>query len=330
MATIKDIADHVNVSIATVSRVLNDDPTLSVNPETKQRIFDTAELLDYKKHIQKKTKQRMRIAIVHWYTETEELNDLYYYSIRLGVEKKLENDQYEYIRLFQNVDKKPNVTINGIIAIGKFSHRQMEQLKDWSSNICFVDNMHALSSCDAVIADFNQATTSVLSHFMEQGHSGIGMLAGEEKVPGTSEVLRDPRYESFRDYMRAKGLFNKKYCFKGAFTVGSGYDMMDSAIRMLEDDLPTAFFCANDTIAVGALRALHEHEISVPKRVSIIGFNDSSVAKYVSPSLSTVRVYTEMMGETAVSLMKERLFQQRTVSKTVTLGTELVYRESSR
>src|SRR5699024_12293410 len=88
MATIKDIADKVNVSIATVSRVLNEDPALSVGTETKQRIFDAAELLDYKKHIHKKTKQRMRIAIVHWYTETEELNDLYYYSISLGVEKK--------------------------------------------------------------------------------------------------------------------------------------------------------------------------------------------------------------------------------------------------
>src|SRR5699024_181632 len=329
MATIKDIADKVNVSIATVSRVLNEDPALSVGTETKQRIFDAAELLDYKKHIHKKTKQRMRIAIVHWYTETEELNDLYYYSIRLGVEKKLESDKYEYIRLFQNAEKKPSMKIDGIIAIGKFSHRQMKQLKDWSSNICFVDNIHALPSCDSVIADFKQATTGILSHFMERGHAKIGMLAGEEKVPGTSGVLKDPRYEIFRDYMNANELFDKRYCLKGSFTVDSGYDMMENAI-LSEDDLPTAFFCANDSIAIGALRALRDHGISVPGRVSIIGFNDSSVAKYVSPSLSTVRVYTEMMGETAVSLMEERIFQQRTVAKKVTLATELVIRESSR
>ncbi|WP_102336416.1 LacI family DNA-binding transcriptional regulator [Salimicrobium jeotgali] len=328
MATIKDIATNVNVSIATVSRVLNNDPTLSVSPETKQRIFDAAELLDYKKHIHKKTKQHMRIAIVQWYTETEELNDLYYYSIRLGVEKKLEGEGYDYIRLFQNTDNNLNVKVNGIIAIGKFSHEQMKQLEEWCSNICFVDNIRALNSCDSVIADFQQSTRSVLSHFIEEGHAKIGMLAGEEKPPGGSEVLMDPRYESFRDYMKTQGLFDKKYCFKGAFAVDAGYEMMNQAVRTLQDDLPTAFFCANDSIAIGALRALRDNSISVPERVSLIGFNDSSVAKYISPSLSTVKVYTEMMGETAVSLLKERIFQQRPVAKKVTLGTELIIRES--
>ncbi|SDY20768.1 MULTISPECIES: LacI family DNA-binding transcriptional regulator [Salimicrobium] len=328
MATIKDIATNVNVSIATVSRVLNNDPTLSVSPETKQRIFDAAELLDYKKHIHKKTKQHMRIAIVQWYTETEELNDLYYYSIRLGVEKKLEGEGYDYIRLFQNTDNNLNVKVNGIIAIGKFSHEQMKQLEEWCPNICFVDNIRALNSCDSVIADFQQSTQSVLSHFIEEGHSKIGILAGEEKPPGASEVLMDPRYENFRDYMKTQGLFNKNYCFKGAFAVDAGYEMMNQAVSTLQDDLPTAFFCANDSIAIGALRALRDHSISVPERVSLIGFNDSSVAKYISPSLSTVKVYTEMMGETAVSLLKERIFQQRPVAKKVTLGTELIIRES--
>ncbi|TFJ91425.1 LacI family DNA-binding transcriptional regulator [Lentibacillus salicampi] len=329
MATIKDIAGHVNVSIATVSRVLSEDPNLSVNPETKQRIFDTAEQLGYKKHIQKKTKQRMRIAIVHWYTETEELNDLYYYSIRQGVEKKLEKDEYEYIRLFQSANKQPDVKVHGVIAIGKFSHWQMRQLKNWSPNICFVDNIHALPACDAVVADFKQATISALSHFINKSHVKIGVLTGEEKFPGTSEVLKDPRYDTFRDYMKSCNLFDKRYCFKGTFSVDSGYSMMNNAIQTLKDDLPTAFFCANDAVAVGALRALKDHQLRIPEDVQIIGFNDSSVAKYVSPSLSTVRVYTEMMGETAVSLMKERVLQQRTVAKTVTLGTELIVREST-
>lgn len=329
MATIKDIAKKVNVSIATVSRVLNDDSTISVGTDTKQRIFEAAELLDYQKHIHKKTKKRMRIAIVQWYTEAEELNDLYYYSIRLGVEQKLENNNYDYIRLFQNVNKKPNKPIDGIIAIGKFSDKQMNQLQEWSPAICFVDAIHSIPSCDSVIVDFHQATVTVLSRFMEQGHTKIGMLAGEEAVAGSSDVLEDSRYTSFCSYLRAKGLFDQAYCFKGSFTVDSGYEMMDKAIRTLKKDLPTAFFCANDSIAIGALRALRDHQISVPERVSIVGFNDSSVAKYLSPSLSTIRVYTKLMGETAVSLLEEQILQQRTVAKKVVLATELVKRESS-
>ncbi|WP_077328406.1 LacI family DNA-binding transcriptional regulator [Virgibacillus siamensis] len=325
MATIKDIAEKAKVSIATVSRVLNSDPTISVGADTKQSIFDAAQQLGYTKHKRKKQKQ-LRIAIVHWYTEQEELNDLYYYSIRLGVEKKLEQNNYAYIRLFQNTDKKPDV--DGIIAIGKFSARQKRQLEKWSSTVCFVDDVHASPSSDSVVVDFHQATSDILTRLMQQGHSKIGMLAGEEMFFGSSEVLEDPRFRSYCSIMKDKGLYNASYCFKGTFTVDSGYVMMEQAIRILGDDLPAAFFCANDSIAVGAMRALNDHDINIPERVRIIGFNDSSVAKYVSPALSTVKVYTEMMGESAVTLLEERILQQRIIAKKVILATQLVERES--
>lgn len=93
MATIKDIAKSAGVSPATVSRVLNHDQSMSVSDETRQKIFDIAEELEYKKtkRRDKRYSQNRRIAIVEWYTEEEELDDLYYYAIRLGVEKKPKN-----------------------------------------------------------------------------------------------------------------------------------------------------------------------------------------------------------------------------------------------
>jgi LacI family transcriptional regulator len=92
--------------------------------------------------------------------------------------------------------------------------------------------------------------------------------------------------------------------------------------------LPTAFFVGNDAMAIGCLRALLEEKISVPDRVNIIGVNDISVSKYVFPSLSTVKIHTELMGETAVDLLLERL-NDRIVSKKVFVGTELLIRQSS-
>lgn len=154
--------------------------------------------------------------------------------------------------------------------------------------ICYVDDVRSMTTSDYVIVDFSQATVSALSHFI-----AIGMLAGQEHFSDSAELFVDPRYESFRSYMKKKGFFKEKYCSIGSFSVDSGYDMMDRAIRELKNDLPTAFFCANDSIAVGALRALRYHGISVPDQVSIIGVNDSSVAKYVSPSLSSFDCWTE-------------------------------------
>ena len=90
MATIKDIAQAAGVSSATVSRVLNHDQSMSVSDETRKKIFAVAEQLHYKKIKKQKTDIRTkgRLAIIEWYTEQEELDDLYYYAIRMGTEKK--------------------------------------------------------------------------------------------------------------------------------------------------------------------------------------------------------------------------------------------------
>ncbi len=90
MATIKDIAQLAGVSPATVSRVLNYDPELSVGLATKQKIFEAAERLNYTKHRKNAANTKQTLRLIQWYDDTEELEDLYYLSIRLGIEKKAE------------------------------------------------------------------------------------------------------------------------------------------------------------------------------------------------------------------------------------------------
>lgn len=111
--------------------------------------------------------------------------------------------------------------------------------------------------------------------------------------------------------------------------MNDGYQLMKQAIKEHKDQLPSAFFVGNDSMAIGCLRALHEENIPVPERVSIIGVNDISVSKYVYPPLSTVKVYTELMGETAVDLLLEQM-TERKISKKVIISTLLEIRGSSR
>jgi len=115
----------------------------------------------------------------------------------------------------------------------------------------------------------------------------------------------------------------------GSFSVSDGYELMKQAIAEHKDQLPSAFFLGNDSMAIGALKALHEAQISVPDQVSVIGVNDISVSKYLHPPLSTVEIFTEVMGETAVDLLLERL-DDRKISKQVILSTKLIIRESSK
>ena len=127
MATIKDIAHAAGVSSATVSRVLNQDQAMSVSDETRNKIFTIAKQLGYKKSkkTNKRSKSSHRIAIIEWYTEQEELDDLYYYSIRLGAEKRAQELSYEIIRIFNNDSMAQLENIDGVIAkIGRASCRE--------------------------------------------------------------------------------------------------------------------------------------------------------------------------------------------------------------
>lgn len=330
MATIKDIAEQAGVSSATVSRVLNYDETLSVGDETKKRVFEVAEALEYTKYQKKKANKQGKLAIVQWYTEKEELDDLYYLSIRLGVEKRAEEMNYEIVRIFQNTDFEMNSSIEGIIAIGKFSNSQVTKLTSWTENICFVDFDQLHHILDSVVIDFEQAVNSVLDYFCTNGYQTIGLIAGQENFGDRSKPIIDKRTTIFENYMNQAGIYNENHVFTGSFNVASGQELMKKAIETLKDDLPDAFFISNDSMAIGCLRALQEAGISVPERVSLIGFNDISVVKYIYPTLSTVKVYTELMGETGFDLWLDKLTTERKVAKKVILSTDLILRESTR
>ncbi|MDX8289343.1 LacI family DNA-binding transcriptional regulator [Metabacillus indicus] len=328
-ATIKDIAEKAGVSIATVSRVLNFDETLSVGDETKKRIFEVAEELSYKK---RKTKKSLvpKIAIVHWYTALEELNDLYYMSIRLGIEERAKHHNLQLATYFYDDFEEINQDqLQGIIAVGKFSRQQAEEFKKAARNVVFVDSSPDSERFDSVIVDFERATERVLDHFIAKGHTEIGYIGGRETYREHTEKLDDQREETFIKYMGERNMLREDAIFIGAFTVQDGHRMMSEAITKLGDNLPTAFFAANDSIAIGSIQALHEKGIRVPEQVSIIGVNDISVSKYIFPSLTTVKVYTEVMGETAVDLMVERI-TERKIAKQVTIATKLKLRQSCR
>ncbi|MBC2371232.1 LacI family DNA-binding transcriptional regulator [Listeria booriae] len=329
MATMTDIAKLAGVSIATVSRVLNYDETLSASGETRRKIFEIAESLDYTKHKQKATKKTGKIAIVQWNTEEEELNDIYYMSIRIGAENRTREHGIEISTLYE-LDKIAQATIDGILAIGKFTLEQVEQLKEIHPHICFVDTDYRLNKYDSVVIDFVQSTREVIDYFIAGGHTNIGFIGAEER----SEIdgsMNDPRSVAYVEYMKERQLYAKQNMFVvgGRFDVPSGYEQMKQAIEQLGEQLPTAFFVANDPMAIGCLRALSEAGIAVPERVSIVGFNDISVSQYVSPALSTVRVYTEFMGEEGMDMLIERMNGRKHAKRTI-LETDLILRESSK
>ncbi len=308
--------------------MLNYDPTLSVTDETRKRIVEAAEELSYKKRPLKKPAAK-KIAIIHWYTEKEEMEDLYYMSIRHGIEQRCQQLDIQFANYFYDELKEiKNDQLQGIIAIGKFSLEQVAEMAEVTLNIVFTDCSPDDDVYDSVIIDFDKASKKIIDYLIKKGHNSIGYIGGRETYKGSSTEIVDPRETTFRTYMKEKGRLDECLIYIGAFSVASGYTLMKQAIEELGNRLPTAIFAGNDLIAIGCLRALHEGNIAVPERVNVIGINDISVSKYIFPSLTTLKVHTELMGETALEALLERI-EGRRVAKKIFISTELVIRNSS-
>lgn len=327
MATIKDIASKVGVSASTVSRVLNYDQTLSVTVETKKKIFEVAEELSYQKGRGKKPMER-KFAFLHWVTEKEELDDIYYMAIRFGIERRAEALNVKLLKYVEDDYDNIDSSIDGIIAVGRFNEQQVKQLKKITKKIVFVDSNPDEGSSDCVVVDFERITRIVVDYYLNKGHDQIGFIGGYETFKDTISPIQDSREKYYRSYMNEKGILDERFIYVGNFAVEDGYRLMKKAIEDLGEDLPKAFYVANDPLAIGSLRALHEAGISVPDRVSLVGVNDITVSKYVYPSLSSVKIYTELMGETAVNLLLEKIEENRKISKKIYIANKLKLRKT--
>lgn len=333
MATIKDIAKKAAVSSATVSRVLNYDDSLSVSDEKRKLILEIAERLDYQTPRKRRahTGPNMRIGLIHWYTMRQELEDPYYMSIRLGIEKTCYDQKIDMVKIYSpNEHDFENMEgVDGLIAIGKFHDREIDRFKSISPNIVFVDSSPREMEFDSVISDLGTAVEDALEYLIGLGHRHIGYIGGQEFIGPERVPLGECRLETFRAYLRKQNLLDEENVLVGSFVAESGYQLMKKAISGSQK-LPSAFFFGSDSMAIGGLRALNEAGLRIPQDVAVLGINDIPTAKYMSPPLSTVRIHKEFMGETAVELLMERVLKKRMISKKVVVPTCLVERESTK
>ena len=332
MATIKEIASLAEVSISTVSRVLNFDETLNVTDITREKILKIADELEYisSKTKKAKNKRSQNIGIVYWYNYEEELGDPYYLSIRLAAEKKCNENNFNLIKLNEDSDINDIKNVNGIIAIGRFASSTIEKLASANENIVFVDFSPDENRFDSVLSDLGKSTTKILNYLYELGHRKIGFIGGKNLEDLSDEnVYIDERDIKYREFMEIKGIYNPDYIYLGErFSFKSGYDLTIEALK--SNNKITAFFIGNDTMAVGAYKAISEAGLSIPKDISIVGFNDQPSAQYMIPSLTTIRIPSEYLGSAAVDLLIENINVSREYNKKVIIPTEFKIRESCR
>ncbi len=300
MATLKDIAAAAGVSTGAVSRILNNDPTLSVPPETKKKVFDIAQEMNYQKS-RNRDKATFKMGILQWFSAEQEMLDSYYLLVRQGIEDFCQKHSIGIIRAFQSDADSIEALrdVNGLICIGKFSDIEIRKFIDICKNIVFLDMPISDYRITTLTMDFQAAVYDALNYLTELGHTKIAYLGGKEYV-GEHELFQDERTRAFLDYIRHRDM-DDRFVYEGSFSTASGYQM---AVELLErEELPTAIFAASDPIAFGAMKAIQEKGLSIPEDISIIGFNGSEMSAYVTPALTTLYAPAYDMGQHGANLI---------------------------
>lgn len=316
------------MSSATVSRVLNNDPGLSVSADTRERIFAIAEELQYKPSRLKRMKKEnelssLEIGLLLCTSQEQESEDPYFASIRRGVERRCEELGVSIGKVWREnsgMDMQPLNHLGGVIVVGSISEQQIMHMLGDKTNIVLVDHSLRFRHYDSINLNFKQAVQDVMDHLSSLGHSRIGYIGGHEEG-GANEQ----RLANFKQIAELNGFTSPEWMLTGEWTTNNGYELMKQMLELKE--WPSACFVGSDPMAIGALRALHERGVKVPEEMAVIGFDDIEVSAFVSPPLTSVKVYTEQMGRTAVQLLLERV-EGREVPLHVIIDTTLMIRES--
>ena len=300
MATLKDIAQAAGISTGAVSRILNNDPTLSVSPETKRKVFEIAQELNYQK-AKIRDKSLFKMGILQWFSAEQEMQDSYYLLVRQGIEDYCQKHSIGIIRAFQSDEASITTLqgVDGLICIGKFSHEEVLKFINICPNIVFLDMPVHEYNITTLTMDFKNAVYDALNFLTDLGHTKIAYLGGKEYV-GNQELFIEERKQAFVNYMNNRGLKITHIC-EDAFSTASGYQMMQKILE--SNDLPTAVFAASDAIAFGAMRAIQEKGLIIPDDMSIIGFNDSEMSSYTTPALTTISAPAYDMGQHGANLI---------------------------
>ena len=173
---------------------------------------------------------------------------------------------------------------------------------EWALPMIIFDRNLPLGGFDYITVDSTNGTLTAVDHLISYGHTKIAYLAGLE---GT-ETARE-RLEAFEFAMGKNRIeIDSKYIFKGDFQASSGKWCADSIISLPIEERPTALLCANDMMAIAAMQRFQENGLSIPRDISIVGFDDIKACEWVYPKLTTIGQPTSRLAIDAVKMLIDR------------------------
>jgi LacI family transcriptional regulator len=324
MATIKEISQLADVSIATVSRVLNQDDTIVVSPEVKKRIFKIAHELKYvpprMRHTQKK--REIVIGVADWHIIRKDRTNIRLSSLDLIIKSMSGNSDVR----FERMDKRKPGQYDGIMAFGVFTEEEMEFLRMQSYAIVFINSDPKDYEYDSIVMDFNKGIQEMLSYLVDQKkYRNVGYIGGLYDEGQVKIGYR--RLEGIRAAFTQKGLYEDQYFFIGEISKESGYELAKKAVE--SGCLPEAVLLGSEEVAEGAMEAFYDAGLRIPKDIAVVIYKDIETLESKWPTYTKVRMFPDIVWQTAIKLLLEQIREGRKDNMTIYLPTKLEVGDSA-
>jgi LacI family transcriptional regulator len=327
--TIYDVAREANVSMATVSRVVNGNP--NVKPSTRKKVVETIDRLGYRPNAVARglaSKKTTTVGVVipdisnSYYAELargiEDIATMYNYNIILSnSDENLERE----IRLIQTMSGKQ---VDGILFMGStITARHKHEFKFINVPVVLAATIDDEGELPSVNIDYQAAAHDIVEHLVNKNHKKFGIVIGPLDEPINGKLKLTGYRESLAEFNIQ---LDDECVFEGDYSYESGVE----AFNTLKDKCPTVFLVGSDEMALGVIHAASDSGYTVPNDFEVISFEDTKLAKMVRPRLSTVSQPLYDIGAVAMRLLTKFMKKELVDNHIVTLPHRMEFRESTK
>lgn len=325
LASIKDVSKHAGVSVATVSRVLNNKGYVS--EETRKKVEQAIETLDYKPNEVARSLFKKQSKTIGLMVPT--IMNPFFPELARAVEDVASTLGYNIILC--NTDDNPKKEqhyldvllqkyVDGIIVSS--NNFKAEQIEKLSIPVVCVDR-EISKNIPTVIVDNTKGAQIATQFLLDQGRKRIGHIKGPSHILNAAE-----RYEGYLKVVGAADWFESSYVVDGHYIMESAIEGTKKLLHLHPEI--DGIFAANDTMAIGAIKAINQLGYHIPKDIAVIGFDGISLGKATIPELTTIAQPIYQLGEKAATMLVQLIEGQSTIDRVYhVLGLQLVERQST-
>ena len=329
--TMQDVAERAGVSSKTVSRVINNEPRVSES--TRKKIQQVIDELDFQPNKSAQSLAADRSLLLGLLYDNP--SSAYIINLQAGVLDACnefgyglvihpcENNSPDLLPKLRNL--LASSRMDGLVLTPPMTENRqlLEFLDNNSTPYVLITPLNLEQSCLLVSIDDVLAARQSIQHLVDFGHKRIGLILGARERSGT-----EMRLLGYQQALEENNIpFDEGLVVQGDFTFESG---VTAGLQLLrQPQPPTAIFASNDYMAAGVMKVASQLRISIPYELSVCGFDDTPVARYMTPTLTTVRHPVEQLAQHAGELLIRKLKKHLERSESEELHSELIVREST-